>query len=402
MTTYIIRRFLQSILFILFGALTVYTVVVLLMPTGPKYVYDRMIERFREIDPSFQGTPHSPETDLLIEQYKLDKPWPLNFAAWLFDPNDTTQRAPLTDDIVPAGIDVQIGAVRLKGSGILTGDLGVSRWVRRDVYVVELIQQNIGNTVLLAGAALVLTFAVAVPIGVLSAVRRRSQLAHLLTFGAIAGRSVPPFALGLIFVILFAVIPYQLNTQAGLSWLPYLPPGETSDLGKENDWVNRAYHLVLPVVTLAIIQIVWLTRFVRSSMLEVLNQDYIRTARAKGLTSWQVNFKHALRNASLPIITALGLMLPGLVSGAIVIENVFGYQGLGQLYYRSLGGTLATFGSAGLGRDEVPPIGRPIDIPLALALTIMLIAVVAFANMLADVLYSFTDPRVRMDHSSKA
>ena len=137
-------------------------------------------------------------------------------------------------------------------------------------------------------------------------------------------------------------------------------------------------------------------------MLEVLNQDYIRTARAKGLTSWQVNFKHALRNASLPIITALGLMLPGLVSGAIVIENVFGYQGLGQLYYRSLGGTLATFGSAGLGRDEVPPIGRPIDIPLALALTIMLIAVVAFANMLADVLYSFTDPRVRMDHSSKA
>jgi peptide/nickel transport system permease protein len=394
MTIYIVRRFLQSVLFIGFGALTVYTVVVLLMPNGPKFVYDRMIERFREIDPSFQGTPRSPETDLLIEQYKIDKPWPLNFAAWLFDPNDTTQRAPLSDEIVPAGIDLQIGGLRLKGSGLLTGDLGVSRWVRRDVYVADLIQTNVGNTVLLTGTALLLTFVVAVPIGVLSAVRKRSAMAHALTFGAIAGRSISPFALGLIFVILFAVIPYQLNTIAGLSWMPYLPPGETSDIGMEGDWVNRAYHLVLPAVTLAIIQIVWLSRFVRSSMLEVLGQDYIRTARAKGLTGWQVNFKHALRNASLPIITALGLMLPGLFSGAVVIENVFSYQGLGQLYYRALGGTLATFGGAGLGRDEVPPIGRPLDIPLVLALTIMLLAVVAFSNMLADVLYARADPRV--------
>jgi peptide/nickel transport system permease protein len=185
-----------------------------------------------------------------------------------------------------------------------------------------------------------------------------------------------------------------LNTQGGVSWLPYLPPGEPHDLGMESDWANRIWHLVLPATTLAIMQIVWLSRFVRSAMLEVLEQDYIRTARAKGLPPWQVNFKHALRNAMLPIITILGLMLPGLVSGAVVIENVFGYRGLGQLYYRSLGGTLVTAGGQGLLLDEIPPIGGPLDFPIVLALTIMLIGVVALSNMLADVLYSFADPRV--------
>jgi peptide/nickel transport system permease protein len=393
-TTYIIRRFLQSVMFVAVGALAVYTVVVLLMPFGPKFLYDRMIERYRSIDSSFQGTPRSPETDALIAAYKIDKPWPLNFAYWLFDPNDTIQRMPLTGREVPRGIDLQVGGLRLRGSGVLTGDLGVSRLIGRDAYVGDLIQANAGNTVLLTGTALVLTFAVAVPIGVLAAVRKRSALANALTFGAIAGRSIPPFALGLIFVILFAVIPYQLNTQGGVSWLPYLPPGEPYDLGMEADWANRIWHLVLPATTLAIMQIVWLSRFVRSAMLEVLEQDYIRTARAKGLPPWQVNFKHALRNAMLPIITILGLMLPGLVSGAIVIENVFGYRGLGQLYYKSLGGTLVTAGGQGLLLDEIPPIGGPLDFPIVLALTIMLIGVVALSNMLADVLYSFADPRV--------
>jgi len=353
-----------------------------------------MIERYREIDTSFQGTPRSPETDALIAAYKIDKPWPLNFVYWLFDPNDTTELVPVTGEEAPKGIDLQLGGLRLRGSGILTGDLGVSRWVGRGAYVGDLIQANAGNTLLLTSTALVLTFVVAVPIGVLSAVRRRSALAHALTFGAIAGRSIPPFALGLVLMLFLAIIPYQVNKQNGVSWMPYLPPGEPFDIGMEGDWANRAYHLVLPALTLAIIQIVWLSRFVRSAMLEVLAQDYIRTARAKGLTGWQVNFKHALRNAALPIITALGLMLPGLVSGAIVIENVFGYQGLGQLYYRSLGGTLVVAGGQGLGRDEIPPIGGPLDFPLVLALTVMLIAVVAFSNMLADVLYSFADPRV--------
>jgi peptide/nickel transport system permease protein len=401
MTTYIIRRFLQSILFIAVGSLAVYTVVVLLMPYGPKFLYDRMIERFREFSPGLDVTPRSPETDLLIATYKIDKPWPLNFVYWLFDPDDTTQRVPLSGEEVPKGIDLRIGAWRLRGSGVLTGDLGISRLIGRDAYVGDLIQHNAGNTLLLTGTALTLTFAVAVPIGVLSAVRRRSALAHALTFGAVAGRSIPPFALGLIFVILFAVIPYQLNTQAGMSWVPYLPPGEPYDLGMESDWANRAYHLVLPAVTLAIIQIVWLTRFVRSAMLEVLGQDYIRTARAKGLTPWQVNFKHALRNAAMPIITVLGLMLPGLVSGAIVIENVFGYQGLGQLYYKALGGTLVTAGGQGLLFDELPPIGGPLDFPVVLALTIILIAVVAFSNMLADVLYAVADPRVSYGRTAR-
>jgi peptide/nickel transport system permease protein len=401
-TAYVIRRFFQSLLFIAAGALLVYTAIVTLMPTGPGWRFWRMQEEFRKLEPDFPGLFHSPETDAFARQYKVDQPWPLSFFLWLFDPRETGVTTTLDGQEVSRGIDVNILGVHIKGSGILTGDFGRSRWAGRGSSgsVSQLMAEKAGNTVLLVTVALALSVLIAIPLGAIGAIRHGTGTGHVLTFVSFAARSVPPFALGSLFILFLAVIPYQLHHQNGLDWMPYLPTGETVDTGQEGNWLNRMYHLILPAATLATIQVVWLSRYVRASMLDVLNQDYIRTARAKGLSRRSVVYKHALRNALIPLITVFGLALPGLVAGAIIIEQIFGYEGLGQLYYRSLGGSLTSVGAGGLGRDEIPPIGGPIDYPLALVMTIMLIAVVAFSNMLADVMYAVADPRVNYSKKS--
>jgi peptide/nickel transport system permease protein len=384
-------------LFIFVGALFVYTALVMWMPAGPNWRAERMIEEFRkisaEVNPGYTGPFSSPELEEIYAQYKNDRPWPLSFLVWLFDPEHTTQEGP-DGSPVSKGINVTILGVNIKGSGILTGDWGTSRFVHQGSNIRVMIGEQAGSTLLLVGVALLLSLIIAIPLGVLSAVRQGTYMGHLLTFASFAGRSIPPYALGTLFVLFLAVIPYQLHTFSGMTWLPYLPAGEAYSLDQENNNINRMYHLILPAFTLAFIQVMWLARFVRSSMLEVLNQDYIRTARAKGLSRTRVIYKHALRNALIPLITAFGLALPALVAGAIIIEQVFSYEGLGRLYYRALGGTLTTVGGGGLGRDEIPPIGNPIDFQVALPITIMLIIVVAFSNMLADIAYTVADPRV--------
>jgi peptide/nickel transport system permease protein len=395
MTIYIIRRFFQSLLFVLLASLLVYTGVIMWMPTGPKWRYDRLVEQYTAIMRS-QGTPAdvrptSPDLARIERVWKVDKPWPLNFFTWLFDPSDTTQ---LDDNAqeVPKGIDVNVFDWHIKGSGILTGDLGTSTSTSKGAAVGDLIGAKASNTLLLVSVSLILSFLIAVPIGILGAVRKESKLSHALTFFSFAGRSIPPFAFGLMLVLLLAVVPYQLNHTYGWTWVPYLPANEPYDDGQQDNWINRIYHLVLPALTLSVIQVVWIARFVRSTMLEVLTQDYIRTARAKGLSSSRVIYKHALRNALIPLITIVGLLLPGLISGAVIVEQVFSYEGLGMLYYRALGGSFTT---SGLNPDTMPPpIGYPLDFPLVMVMTIMLIAVVAFSNMLADILYTFADPRV--------
>ncbi|MEO8287838.1 MAG: ABC transporter permease [Chloroflexota bacterium] len=395
MTIYIVRRFFQSLLFILLAALLVYTGVILYMPTGPKWRYDRLIEQYKQLiinqgqDPNVAIT--SPDLDRIEKMWKVDKPWPLNFFTWLFDPDDTIEQDENFQQ-VQKGINVDIFGWHLQGSGILTGDLGTSTSASRGAPVSELIADKAGNTLLLVSVSLALSFLIGIPIGVLGAVRKNSLLSHVLTFFSFAGRSIPPFALGLVLVLVLAVVPYQLNKTAGWTWMPYLPASEPYDDGQEGNFLNRIYHLILPAITLAVIQIVWIARYVRSTLLDVLSQDYIRTARAKGLAPRRVIYKHALRNALIPLITIIGLLLPGLISGATIVEQVFSYEGLGMLYYRSLGGSFTT---SGLNPDTMPaPIGFPIDFSLAMVMTIMLIAVVAFSNMLADILYAVADPRV--------
>jgi peptide/nickel transport system permease protein len=223
---------------------------------------------------------------------------------------------------------------------------------------------------------------------VLAASKPRSTFDHLLTLFSFAGSSIPPFALGMLLILALAVFPVILRYRYGWEWLPSLPPGGTNAIDRD-DLLNRAYYMVLPVTTLALAQVVWLSRYVRASMLEVLGEEYIRTALAKGVPATRVLIKHALRNAIIPFITAAGLTVPGLLSSAIVVETLFAVNGIGQTYYLALGGCITvpnvTF---------CPAFGNDPDVPVALVLTSVFVALVAFSNMLADLLHVAVDPRI--------
>jgi peptide/nickel transport system permease protein len=398
MITYVIRRFLQSLGFILFVWLIIYTVLVLLMPRGPKDVY----EHFGGFH--MPGELTGPELEQL---YKLDKPWPANFFLWLFDPNDTTKQDPnRIEGVLRKGIDVNLFGLRLQGSGALTGNFGISERVLPGREVGEAIAERWGNTMWLVGVSLIVAVLVAVPLGIIAAMTYRSAFDHMITLVSFAGFSIPPYAFGVILIIVLAVVPYYLNNIDGHTWIPYLPPGDVASIGRREDSINRAYHLVLPVVTLALPQIAYLSRHMRFAMLEILRLEYIRTAWAKGLSARQVMSKHAFRNALIPLITALGLMVPLLISGVILVETVFAYPGLGQLFFRGVGGCLSapeTYEIMCTGRGSSARAGEPgallpMDFTLTLGLTLLMVVVVALANFLADILYTYADPRISYSH----
>jgi peptide/nickel transport system permease protein len=333
----------------------------------------------------------------LRQLYKLDKPWPTNFFLWLFDPTDTTKQDPNSlDGVLRKGIDVNLLGLRLQGSGALTGNFGISERVLAGREVGEAVAERWGNTMWLVGVSLIISLLVAVPLGIIAAMVYRSAFDHMITFFSFAGFSIPPYAFGVILIIALAVVPYYVHAIDGHTWMPFLPPGDVASIGRREDPINRIYHLTLPVTTLALPQIAYLSRHMRFAMLEILRLEYIRTAWAKGLSGWRVMFKHAFRNALIPLITALGLMVPLLISGAILVETVFAYPGLGQLFFKSVGGCLAAPESY---ERLCSPFGEPgallpMDFPLALGLTVLMVVVVAFANMLADVLYVYADPRI--------
>ncbi|MEA2572752.1 MAG: peptide/nickel transport system permease protein [Chloroflexia bacterium] len=398
MITYIIRRVLQSALFILFMWLLVYTVLVLLMPRGPKDNYEHM----GNLD-SFH-LPGEMSKDDLRQLYKLDKPWPANFFLWLFDPSDTFKQDPNNiDGVLRKGIDINLLGLRLQGSGALTGNFGISERVLAGREVGEAIVERWDNTMWLVGVALVLAVLVAVPLGIIAAMTYRSAFDHMITFFSFAGFSIPPYAFGVILIIVLAVVPYYIHTFDGQTWMPFLPPGDVASIGRRADAMDRIYHLALPVTTLALPQIAYLSRHMRFAMLEVLRLEYIRTAWAKGLSGWSVMFKHAFRNALIPLITAVGLMVPLLISGAILVETVFAYPGLGQLFFRAVGGCLAPPEAY---ERLCSPFGEPgallpMDFSLTLGLTLLMVGAVALANVLADIFYSYADPRINYSHKSQ-
>ncbi len=364
-----------------------HTLLVYVMPGSPAAMYNR----------SFPV-----EKQALNQQYGLGKPWPASFFAWLFDPDDMFSTVFDDDNVqtnIPKGVDFTIGPLHIRGSGILTGDFGVTERVLGARFIPsQPINDVIGsrwlNSLLMVGFALVLAVLVAIPIGIIAAIKQGSRLDHILTLVTFTGFSIPPFMLGLILAVLFGILPYQFRNCFGWDWLPYLPGALASTSSDSvNNVFDRLYHLILPVTTLALPQIALLSRQLRFSMLEVLGHDYIRTAWAKGLSLQRVVLKHIFRNALIPIITTVGLMMPVVLSGAIMVESVFGYPGMGQLYYKALGGCLVT---SLVGEFACPP-GQtllPLDFPLTLAITLMLIVAVALANMLVDILYTLVDPRI--------
>lgn len=244
------------------------------------------------------------------------------------------------------------------------GDLGYSRTYR--VPVQELMGPRLWNTFLLSFISLTLSLILAVPLGVISALKPGSRTDYFMNLFSFAGISIPSFWLAIVLIIIFAVK------------FPILPAGGTQTIGGDPlgfwaDLVDRSKYLILPVLSLSIQQIGRFSRFTRSAMLEAMRNDFIRTARAKGLSRYTVIWKHGFRNALIPLITILALSFSGLFSGAILTETVFAYQGVGKLVYDSI-------------------IGN--DYNVAMISFVISVSMVLLMNLLADILYGFADPRI--------
>jgi peptide/nickel transport system permease protein len=249
----------------------------------------------------------------------------------------------------------------------VTGDFGNSFINYQPVDY--MIRSQLPNTLILSISSLVIALLVSIPLGVYCAVHRNSLVDRVVTIVATAFSSIPTIWLGLMLIILFSVKFREWG-------LPYLPTGGVRNLREPDNILNRLEHLILPALTLALLSLADWTRYIRSQMLEVVRQDYVRTAQAKGLRDRAVLMGHAFRNALLPLVTLVGLTIPGLFGGALIVENVFGYPGIGQLTIQSLNSS---------------------DYSVAMACVMMLAILTVVGNLIADVLYGILDPRVRYD-----
>lgn len=243
----------------------------------------------------------------------------------------------------------------------LGGDFGYSRLHAKPV--VEVLLPRLANTCLLMGISFLVALVIALPAGVLAAMRPRSWIDYGLNLFAFAGISLPSFWLALLLILWFSVV---------LGWLP---AGGVQTVGSDS-LGDRIAHLVLPVLALTVLTAGRLIRFTRSAMLEALRQDYIRTARAKGLGPYGVVVGHALRNAMIPVVTVLALDFGALFSGALVIETIFAYLGMGKLIYDSIMGN---------------------DFNLALVGLLFATVLTLASNLSADLIYAWLDPRISYD-----
>ncbi|MBI1730772.1 ABC transporter permease [Candidatus Acetothermia bacterium] len=322
MLNYIIRRTLILIPTLIVTTFIIYAIVVW-TPGNPIAVFE---------DPSHPLS--QLEKEKLIEKYGLDKPWYVQYSNW-------------------AVLFAQ-------------GDMGRSfQWSSA---VWPLIRGRIWATVQLTGLALILAFIIAIPIGMISALKQYSLLDNVITAFAFFGISMPNFWFGLLLIYGFAVT-LNLFPVSGMNTVPE-PSASWGFL------LDRLHHLVLPVIVLSTASIAGFTRYMRSQVLEIMRAEYIDTARAKGLSARVVNGKHILKNAMLPLVTLLGLSLPFIVSGALIIEQVFGWPGLGRFFY-----------TAALGRDY----------PVIMGILTLTAIVTLLGNFLADISYAIVDPRIRYD-----
>jgi peptide/nickel transport system permease protein len=307
----------------------------------------------------YGGARHMPpdQAAILKRQLGLDKPLPVQYVVWMIGNNwmkvETSSAASGTSY-----------GTRL---GILRGDFGFSFQTRQPVLTV--IGERVPNTLYLMGVTLLVSLLLAIPAGILSAVRQYSLFDISVTTFSFAGQAIPDFWLGLILIIIFYA--WLKNPLTGDS---LLPSGGILTIGASFSIMDALKHLILPVATGALGWIAWYSRFLRSSMLDVIHQDYLRTARAKGLPERIVIYKHALRNALIPLVTLFALDIPYIFSGAVFIETIFAWPGMGRLYYQ-----------AALQRDY----------PVLLAVLIIGAAMIILSNLLADILYAVLDPRIR-------
>ncbi len=253
------------------------------------------------------------------------------------------------------------------------GDFGLS--LRQGRSVSTLIKERLPATLELSFAAAIIAIVVGIPAGVYTALRRSSWLAHVLLATSLIGVSLPTFLIGILFILIFAV---------QLGWLPSFGRGDTVALGWWTTGLLTAkgwQHLILPSITLSLFQLTLILRLVRAEMLEVLRTDYIKFARARGLTDRAVHFGHALKNTLVPVITITGLQLGGIIAFAIVTETVFQWPGMGLLFIQSV---------------------QFADVPVMAAYLCLIALVFVLINLIVDLLYFAVDPRLRIDRASLA
>lgn len=327
MAAYIVRRILGAIPLLL-GVVTLIFLVLNLAPGDPTAYY---------LSP---GVP--PEVrEQLLRSFGLDQPIYVRYVKW-------------------------IGA-------FITGDFGYSFGQGRPVTAI--LMDALPNTLILAGASLVLVFLTGVLAGVIQAVRQHRWIDRTLSVITLFFYSMPSFWLGLMLMLVFALKAYQWG------WPIALPPTGITSVDYEflSPWekvVDRFTHLVLPAMTLTLVLAAGIARYTRGQMLEVIRQDFIRTARAKGLPERTVIVKHALRNSLIPVITLLGLYLPLLFSGSVFVEVIFAWPGMGRVIVDAI-----------FQRDY----------PVVMATGFLFALMVVVGNLIADVLYAVADPRIRYD-----
>lgn len=346
MGQYIVRRLLQAIPMLLIVSIVLFALVNL-APGGPMSAYSRS----NRMDPE--------KKEAIRRQFGLDKPLPVQYIIWLVG-NDW-----MPVDTDGNGITDSYGTRK----GVLRGDFGFS--YRNREPVLGEIADRLPNTIYLMAVTLFVVALVAIPIGIISAVKQYSFFDITATTLSFMGQAVPEFWFGLILVIIFYATLDNPFTGKSL-----LPGGGMYTLGKGFSLWDRIKHLILPVTMGVVSWIAWYSRFLRSSMLDVINQDYIRTARAKGQVERKVLYKHALKNALIPLVTMFALDFPYIFSGSLYVELIFSWPGMGRLYYNA-----ATFR----------------DYPILLAVLTIGSGIVILSNLLADIAYAYLDPRVRYD-----
>jgi len=347
MTTYITRRLIQTVGLLFMLSILLFALVNL-APGGPLAGQGRS----RHISPE--------KVELLKRQFGLDKPLPTQYVIWLVG-NDW-MKVDNNGDGIEDGYGTRLG--------ILRGDFGFSFRTRQPVLVE--ISQRLPNTIYLMSITILVALLIAIPIGIISALRQYSTFDITVTTFSFAGQAIPEFWLGLIMILVFYA--WLKNPFTGD---PLLPSGGIQSFNISGFHLgDRIVHLIMPVITGALGWIAWYSRFLRSSMLEVIHKDYLRTARAKGLPNRMVLYKHALRNALIPIVTMLALDLPTIFGGAVFVEILFSWPGMGRLYYTA---------------------AQQRDYPVLMAVLIIGAAFIILSNLLADLLYGFLDPRVRYE-----
>jgi peptide/nickel transport system permease protein len=372
MTKFVIRRILQAIP-VLFGITVVVYGILLAAPGGPTA--------------KFANNPKMTEEQKLKfkKAWGLDQPIPIQYCRWMgfcnpeVDGTFLGSLPTLPAFIGPSGLPNFLPTFMSGATnGVFHGDLGYS--INSGESVSDRITRAALPTFILAGTALVVWVSVAIVLGVYAAIHRYSLFDNAATVFSYVGYAMPTFWLGIMLIFIFSGPGLNILPAGGMTETRVSPP-----FGSDQYWAyfgqqplkalgDVGRHLILPLITLVVVNIAGDSRFVRASMLETLGMDYVRTAKAKGLPQRVVNFKHALRNALLPVITNIGLEIPFLFTGAIVTETIFSWPGIGKLTIDAT---------------------REFDYPILMGVLLVTSVLVVFANLLADIAYGIVDPRIQ-------